>query len=183
MNRLSGIVVLLAFTACASAAPNEEAADRERVVVSSGTGAQMMDVTIQRDDNMQSMVVDASRAAVWRVLPAVYEAVGLPEPAGDESIWTVAVQNHTAMRRLGGVGMSRIVECGRGMTGEHADTHRIRLSVRTWLTPVGESTRVSTRVEAVAASVEGRGGTLSCSSRGDLERRILTELRSRVEGD
>lgn len=183
MYRLSGIIVLLALAACASTGPNEEGPDRERVTVSSGLGDQMMDVTLQRDDGTQTLIIDAPRDVVWRALPAVYQEVGLPEPAADQSIWTVAVQNHQAMRRIGRVGMSRILECGRGMTGENADTHRIRLSVRTWLTQVGESTRVSTRVDGVATSVEGRGGSITCSSRGALEESIMDELRSRAGGD
>ena len=73
--------------------------------------------------------------------------------------------------------MSSLLECGRGMTGAYADTHRIRLTVRTWLEAAGSSTDVKTRVVAEASSVEGTAGTIACSSRGQLEARIAAALR------
>jgi xanthine dehydrogenase molybdopterin-binding subunit B len=123
---------------------------------------------------------------------AIYDAVGvrmdahavlaarLPAPVMDESIWTVEVRNHTATRRIGDIRMSQILDCGSDMTGQLADTHRIRLSVRTWLEPAGgENTEVRTRVDALASSME-RSATFSCSSRGELEARIAQALEERT---
>jgi uncharacterized lipoprotein len=91
MIRLVGSVVLLLLAACATAGRDEERPNRERVSVSSGMG-DLMDVTIQRDGGVHAMIVEASRDAVWRALPAVYQEVGLPAPAADNASWTVAVQ-------------------------------------------------------------------------------------------
>ncbi|MBR9989006.1 MAG: hypothetical protein KFH98_04575, partial [Gemmatimonadetes bacterium] len=121
-------------------------------------------------------VVPAPRQEVWSRLPAVYGELGLPEPAVDHSVWTVAVQNHTIMRRVGSESMSGLIDCGRSMTGPNADSHRIRLSVRTWLEPSADGTEVRTRVEAVATPVDGRAGSFTCSSRGRLEMLIAQAL-------
>ncbi|HEX2167328.1 MAG TPA: hypothetical protein VHG09_08885 [Longimicrobiales bacterium] len=179
MYRLAGAIAAVALTACATADPNAIGATEERVTMSDG-GAQVLDVNISRGDPAQATQLNASREAIWLLLPEVYEEVGLPEPAMDQSTWTVAVQDHVAMRRIGSERMSQLLECGRDMTGAHADTHRIRLNVRTWLTGNAPATEVHTRVEATATSVEGRAGTITCTTRGVLEQRIAEALRTRL---
>src|SRR5690606_32833443 len=123
-------------------------------------------------DYTPGTTIDVPRETLWAILPGVYQEIGLPAPAADRSIWTVAVQNHLAMRRVGRERMSTFIDCGSGITGAFADTHRIRLSIRTWLEPDGTGTRVTSRLNATATSTEGRAGTIACESRGVLEARI-----------
>lgn len=181
MHRLTVTVALFAFAACATSGPNEIGSTTERVSVSEG-GAQVIDVSISRDDPALTRHFDASPDAIWSLLPAVYADVGLPAPALDEASLTVAVQNHAIMRRVGDDRMSQLIDCGRGMSGDHADSHRIRLSVRTWVTGAAPATDVHTRVEATATSVEGRAGTITCTTRGRLEQNIAEALRARLAG-
>jgi hypothetical protein len=175
-------LALLAITGCASAAPNDRNVTPERIIVD-GDAYQVADVTITRDDYVPDTLLPVSRDALWAVLPAVYEEVGLPAPMADDRTWTVLVQNHGAMRNLGGKRMSTMLECGRGMTGAYADTHRIRLTVRTWLEAAGSSTDVKTRVVAEASSVEGTAGRIPCTSRGQLEARIADALKKATSGE
>ena len=171
------IIALLAVAGCASTAdPNDRNVTPERVMIGRD-GYQVADVTITREDYVPDTRLPTSRAALWALLPSVYDEVGLPAPSVDEATWTVLVQNHGVMRTLGGQRMSSLLECGRGMTGAYADTHRIRLTVRTWLEAAGSSTDVKTRVVAEASSVEGTAGTIACSSRGQLEARIAAALK------
>lgn len=174
-------IALVALAACATANPNERPATEERVVLS-GSEGNVLDMTIQRDNYVQGVVVEAPLNAVWPLLPGIYADLGLPVPATDPSIWTVAVQNHVAMRQIGDQRMSRLIDCGNDITGALADKNRIRLSLRTWLEPAESGTRVRTRLDATATSVEGRAGTTTCVSRGELENRILQSVRARVAG-
>jgi hypothetical protein len=179
MHRIAGMGYLLALTACATSGPNEIDRPDERVSLSDG-GSQVFAVNISRDHAALTTAFDVSPETIWRLLPEVYADVGLPEPAVDPSTWTAAVQNHTVMRRLGDERMSRLIACGRDMTGDYADTHRIRLDVRTWVTGAAPATEVHTRVEATATSVEGRAGRITCTTRGRLEQSIAEALRTRL---
>src|SRR5690606_13766211 len=133
MKRFAAAVTIVTLSACATSNPNEAGTTTERVSMSEG-GAQVFDVDISRDDAAQTTRFDASPDAIWRMLPEVYAELGLPTPAVDASTKTVAVQEHAVMRRIGDERMSRLLDCGRDMAGDHADTHRIRLDVRTWVT-------------------------------------------------
>ena len=135
MRILVGCTLALTLTACAASSPNEGRSREDLVRVGSQDGRTIM-LPIQHDDFTGGGVVEAPRETVWPLVPVVYEELGLPAPAADKSIWTVAVQNHTTSRRVGHARMSELIDCGMGLTGAHADSHRIRLSVRTWLETV-----------------------------------------------
>lgn len=180
MRNIIACVVLVMLTACAASAPNEGRM-REDVVRVGGHDGRSTVIPLIHDDFVTGGIVEASPEALWPLLPVVYEELGLPSPAADRSTWTVAVQNHALTRRLGNDRMSTLIECGSGLTGAHADTHRIRLSVRTWLEPAPGGTGVRTRVEALASSLEGLANTFHCSSRGELEMRIAVALQAHVE--
>jgi hypothetical protein len=165
--------------ACTATAPNEGTIRQDVVRVGMDDGRTMV-LPLVHDDFVEGGVVTALREDVWSILPLVFEEVGLPPPAVDEFTWTMAVQNHTIMRRLGDTQLSKLIECGRDMSGDHADSHRIRLSVRTWLQPAAQGTEVRTRVEARATSVEGRAGTIQCTSKGVLELRMANAAQARL---
>jgi hypothetical protein len=133
-------------------------------------------MSIRRVDYVPSKVLDAPRETVWGLLPAAYIDAGLPEPVADQSTWTVAVVDHRVARRIGDMRMSTLISCGSDLTGQHADTHRIRLSVRTWLEQSDGGTEARTRLEATASSTEGRAGVVACTSTGELENRIAVML-------
>lgn len=177
----SALLGMVLGAGCAAAGPNEGRVREDVVRVGTEDGRTLV-MPIVHDDFVEGGVVMAQREDVWSILPLVFEDVDLPPPAVDEGTWTMAVQNHTIMRRLGDSPLSNLLECGRDMSGYHADTHRIRLSVRTWLRPAAQGTEVRTRVEARAASVEGRAGTIQCTSKGVLEARIANAAQARISG-
>lgn len=176
MRTIAMYFALATLTACAAAGPNARQDRTERVIVSGDAGT-MADVNLRREDYVPSEVLDAPRETVWALLPAAYNDVGLPEPVADQSTWTVAVVGHRAMRRIGDTRMSAMISCGSDIAGQHADTHRIRLSVQTWLEESDGGTNARTRLEATASSIEGRAGVIACTSTGELENRI-TEMLS-----
>src|SRR5690606_30273382 len=112
---------VFAAAGCAanSGETNDRGPDREVVTVGNQEGGTLV-LSLTREDYVTTATIQAPREKVWQVLPAAYAAIGLPAPAADRSIWTVAVRNHTAMRELGGVRMSKLLDCGSGLTGQHA---------------------------------------------------------------
>lgn len=176
MRSMAGSFILLSLAACATSGTGARQESDERIIVSGDATGTVADVRITREDYVPSAVLDAPRETVWELLPAVYEELGLPEPGADRSIWTVAVVDHRTSRRIGSMRMSTLISCGSDLTGQNADTHRIRMTVRTWLEAEGEGTIARTRVEATASSTEGRASVISCTSRGELENRIAVTL-------
>jgi hypothetical protein len=153
-------------------------------VVRVPTGDATADVRLQREDFIARADLDAPRAAVWEALPAVFTEIGLPQPVMDRTRWIAIVDQYTLTRTLGKQPLSRFLSCGHGMSGEHADTRRIRLTVRTTLqSSTPDRTVVLTRVEAVAHAIDGTStAPTECTSRGPIENMIASGLRSRVAG-
>jgi hypothetical protein len=179
---LSLSLSLAVFTGCASTPdPNSRPATQERIIVSSDPAGTVADIDLVRPDYVGSFVVPASRARLWPMVAPVFAQLGLPAPSLDDGTWTAVVQNHTLTRRLGDARLSILLDCGSDMSGRLADSYRVRLSVRTWLEPAGgENTDVRTRVEATASPPD-RAGTITCTSNGELEKRIAAALAARVE--
>jgi hypothetical protein len=136
----------------------------------------MADMSIRREDYVPSTTLEVPRETVWELLPGVYEEIGLPVPGVDRSTWTVGVIDHRTSRRIGSMRMSTLISCGSDLTGQNADTHRIRMTVRTWLEETDGGTNARTRVEATASSTEGRASVVPCTSTGELENRIAVTL-------
>ena len=176
MRSMAGFLILLSLAACATSGPGARQESDERIIVSGDATGTVADVRITREDYVPSAVLDAPRERVWELLPAVYEELGLPGPGADRSTWTVAVVDHRTSRRIGSMRMSTLISCGSDLTGQNADTHRIRMTVRTWLEAAGEGTIARTRVEATASSTEGRASLITCTSTGELENRIANTL-------
>jgi hypothetical protein len=153
-------------------------------VVRVPSGDAMTDVRIQRDDFITRSELEAPRAMVWETLPAVFAEIGLPHPVMDRTRWLATVDSYAIMRMLGKQPLSRFLSCGSGMSGEHANTRRIRLTVRTSLqSSDSDRTVVLTRVEAVAYPLDGTStAPAECASLGPLEATIANGLRSRTGG-
>jgi hypothetical protein len=165
--------------ACAPAAQSpldRQEADRTLTVQ---TDTWRTDVKLRFRDDVAIADVPGSRPEVWEHLRRAWEEVGLPEPVVDRDGYSLTVMNHAVTRRLGLTSMSNYLSCGGSVSGPIADTHRIRLSVRTILEGASpDTTEVHTRVDAVATPIAG-GSTASsvCSSRGVLEAQIASRVK------
>lgn len=189
MKGLTITIVLFAAlgaTACRQPGPLDRPTPSVTIgVPTNDDGSGSVDLRITRDDVASGLTIPAPRAALWALIPAAYEAAGLPEPALDRGAWTARLQNHTATRRLGGDAMAYFLQCGNGPTGPHANSRRIRMTVQTALESLASGeTRAHTRVDAIAISIEGAGAApLQCASTGMLERRINRALRDGAAAD
>lgn len=185
MMKWSAAVLLLMAAGCASTQEDSAVSPRgpvENVItISSGDGTVQGEMRVTREDYVARNTVEATPDEVLAVLPAAFVGVGLPAPEIDEQRRLAVVPPHVVSRRLGGVRMSTLLDCGRGMAGPYADTYRIHLSVSTEIRPLGEdASTVLTRVEATGQNTGGTAGNVRCSSLGQLEGRIVDALREGV---
>ena len=178
MRRGAAIGLLTLMTACAGQTADPAGAPRETsVIVTTDDGSASYEVRLTREDYVARTDLDVPVERVFAALSEAYQRVGLPSPELDPAVYLATVDGYRVTRRLGDVPLSRYLECGSGMTGAYADTHRVRLFVSTALEPVGTGkTIVRTRVEATAAPTAGGGGTRTCSSMGALELEIAELL-------
>lgn len=146
----------------------------DRVGVTSQVGG--MGVTELHDDRgVAAHGVEFPSDAVWGVLPAVYERLGVPDHGAAPGERLYGSRNFRA-RRIEGERLSTFVDCGMGPTATpRADEYDVRMTVVTRVLGSGdEGSRVETTVEAAARPRGVSGNAVDCASRGALESRIAT---------
>jgi len=131
-------------------------------------------------------VVDARPVAaplerVWTVLGSVYVGLGIQLSVSDRKRFELGNAGFRA-RRIDGKRLSTYLNCGSGVTGEHADDYDVTLKVITRLVPYGNSsTVVATLVDASAKARDVSSVPLPCGSLGILETRILEQIRALLQ--
>ena len=110
---------------------------------------------------------------VWRVLPAVYDSLGIPVTTVDAATHTIGNDGLKVRFRLGKVALSRYLDCGNTQIGASADSYEVYLTVHTRLRPgEGASTAAETALEASARSVQFAQSATRCSSKSALEPKV-----------
>ena len=129
----------------------------------------------------QTSVLGAPLSAAWQVLAEVYDDLGIPVTESDPVAHQLGNAGYRA-RRIEGRRLSRYLECGFRIGIPNADVFDVTLMVVTRLTPVADSTRVFTTVDATGKPRGEAGSRVHCGSRGSLELRIVELLAERLEG-
>ena len=111
--------------------------------------------------------------ALWKVLPAVYDSLGIEITRRDPASHTLGNDGLRLRRRLGKVPLQRYLDCGSSQGGPNAESYDVHLTVRTRLQPgaAGHS-RLSTTVQAQARPINFAGDWVRCTSKNQLEQRI-----------
>ena len=112
-------------------------------------------------------------ADVWRALPVAYDSIGIPVGKMDTLSRVVGNEGYKLRRKLGGVPLTRYLDCGQAQGFKSAETYEISLSVLTQLQPAGTGqTTAATVVQASAKPVNFAGEYSACESTGELEKRV-----------
>jgi hypothetical protein len=176
------LLMSLTIVSCSSSTVVESAPTPEtvRVVGSANpTGAIAMGITAT-PASVRSATFLNPAADVWRVLPAAYEALGIPLSMSDANTLTLGNSGFNVRRRLGGTPLVRFIDCGSTQGGPSAETYDIRLSVTSVVRPVAGSTTLATTVEAQGKPVAFSGEYVRCGSSGVLEGRIADAVKARL---
>lgn len=177
---LSAAALMLLLAGCSAREPElgSRAGMEEVVTITGADGTVAGEMRLRRENYVSKNSVNATPAAVFAVLPAVFESVGLPAPEIDPSQGIAVVQPFTVTRRLGDVRMSTLLDCGRGPAGLYADSYRIHLSLVTQVTAEGTSgSTILTRLDAIGQNTGGTSGNARCSTSGQLEASIVDAVR------
>ena len=171
-------LLIAATTACSPAATTpgtEVMSSGPARVIAAGGGAE---VRLRIEKQATGGTLGFPLVQAWAALPAAYQALGIPVEHADPRTHELGNSRFLTRGTLNQMRMSTYLRCGQSITGALADTHRIRMNVRTQIKSIArDSVAVSTLVEATASSVEGSAGqSQECTSTGALEIAIVQRL-------
>lgn len=120
--------------------------------------------------------------SAWKVAVKVYQELGIQPSILVADEHTIGNQSLKVRRVLGGVPLSRYLNCGAGTgVGPNADYYNVEMSVMTYLSAnTAAATDVRTRVDATATPLSVASNPVVCSSAGVLEQRIVKRLQERA---
>lgn len=134
----------------------------------------------------QAVVAGGTVAApidtAWKAAVKVYQELGIEPSILITDEHTIGNQSLKVRRVLGGVRLSRYLECGAGTgVGPNADYYNVEMSVMTYLSAnTDAATDVRTRIDATATPLSVGSNPVVCHSTGILEQRIVKMIQERA---
>ncbi len=176
------LALLIVAAACTTPAARPPAQSPTATVDRVGTESYQTEVERGRDYSSLGAVVDGSAEAAFRALVETYEELGIGTGMINLEERLVGNAQLRARRSLGGVRLSRLVDCGRSVTGALADSYQLTLDIRSQVFEEGaERSRLTTWIRARAvAPGQSADMNLACASTGGLEGRIAAAVRARL---
>lgn len=125
---------------------------------------------------------DVAPAAAFGAAIAAFAAVRIPVTTRDSAAGVVANLNFVRTGTLGGAPISRYLNCGQGLTGAHADNHRVTIAIAALIDPLpGGRSRVGFGLSGSSRDMTGHSvEPNACETTGVLENRLADLVRSQV---
>ena len=168
--------VTLARCATGHSGTVQPSSETVRIVGSSGSALRMVP-----SEGAKETVIAASMDRVWKVLPAIYDSLGIEIDNLDEARRVIGHSGMKLHQQLGKMPLAKIIDCGSTQGFPSAETYEIQFSVFTHVT-AGEnaSSKVSTTVTAVGRPMAFAGEFVKCSTKGTLEATIAEAVKTRL---
>jgi hypothetical protein len=173
------VTSLLSFAACASSSGSSSSPSRPATQTMGS--ADVGTITVTNSTTADVSHLTASVDAVWRIMPSVFDSLGVPITTMDVASHTIGNQGYKLRGRLGKVSLSRYLDCGNTQIGPNADSYDVYLSVVS--TVVAEGTagaKLSTTVDAKARPITYNQAYSNCASKGGIEIRIADLVKARL---
>ena len=167
--------LLLLACGCASAGTpsGETIAKRPTILVDPQAG-----MIMGEQPRGESATIAAPPMAVWAAAKKVYANLGVRLTIENPATHQLGNPNFYAIRQFAGQPMTKLVDCGNGMTGAKAASYRIYMSLVTTIeTDGGSGSRVNTIFVPMGQDVsEGSTDRITCGSKGALEQIVLDQI-------
>ena len=178
--RSFSFLLLALLTACASSGTTESVRPVAETIRLNGGAAGSL--TINPSSSTAYHTLPYAVDQVWRVLPTVLESMGMTIGVLDPATHEAGNAGYKLRRQLGGVPLSRYFNCGETQIGPNADSYDIYLSALARLTAAPDgTTTISTTMDAAARPVAFSQDYTRCTTRGELESRVLSAIRKALE--
>jgi hypothetical protein len=179
--KLTILFALAAAVGCASTPPVPGEAPPG--LPASVTGEETVNVRLATESDVIHAVMNADPEKVWKLLPEVYQKLGIEGGVLDKDATMFGTRKFTA-RSVEGMRTSEFVRCGNDAAGPSGGMYRTNLSIISSVQGTGSGkTSLSTLIEGFATPAEGTStDAVRCVSNGRLEKRIRTLLTERLGG-
>jgi hypothetical protein len=184
MPRRLVLLGVMALAGCASSggAGGIEGTSRRSVELTSATQEQIRVEMVTTGAGR--VAIAATPDQVWAALPEVFTEMGLDQ-AGvlDEAGRIYGTQPASVRRRLAGVALSRLLDCGARAGIANADSYAVTIAIRTQVQPDGAGgSFLRTEVDAHGRATGTSDVSVRCGSTNVLERRIERLVKARIAG-
>lgn len=174
-----GAPLLAVVMACASAPPEGTAASHATLEARDVPGAGNLRFDFNPESGVSADSIRAPAAAAWGVISEAYARFGLGTTS--HAAARVVTSQSSIRRMIGGVRLSRMLDCGSAAGSPRADNYTIALSVASRVDSVGPAATVlRTRVHASGHDVSVTSHPVQCSTTGYLERQIANTVQELV---
>jgi len=176
------LLVPFLLSGCLSSGPEavREPVHEPASIITTSTG---VDVNLNPDREVVTEAIVATPEAAWSALQTAYEEFGIPVKEINQERMILGNPKLVVSRRLNRTRLSTYLDCGSGPTGNHADSHRIEMQLRSSIIPVEGGVQVNTFVAAVARNMDGTSNNrVRCASKFRLEQEIAGRVRLYAEG-
>lgn len=177
--RHSHLLPIVLLAACASNPGGTARTETVRVATNNGGTVQISSVTTDRP---LTHTVPAAIEDVWRVLPAVFDSLGIPVTERQQASRTIANTGVRLRRKLGNVSLHQYIDCGNAQGGPNAETYEVFFSFQTQVMAGRDagSAQLSTLLQPLARPVNFSGDWVRCSSKGVLEAKIADVTKAKL---
>lgn len=174
-----GAPLLVLLTACASAPAESTASSHATLEARDVPGAGNLRFDFNPESGVSSDSVIGPASVAWRVLPQAYGRFGLGTTSHAGA--RVVTSQSSVRRMIGGVRLSRMLDCGSAAGSPRADNYTIALSVASRVDSVGPAATVlRTRVHATGHDVSVTSHPVQCSTTGYLERQLANAVQELI---
>lgn len=175
--------VLLAGAGCASSGAESLPDENSGIgTVTIDAVSSRFDIEYMEDVSVTRDTVHAIAEEVWNLVPEAYVQLDIPIRGVNPDARLLGNTGFRARGHLADLRLSRLVNCGRTMTGDIADRYDVELKVLTQVHDVDGRSVVASVVEATARPRGVSGNPVRCSSSGRLEREIVTRVQTQLVG-
>lgn len=185
MRLTCSVPLLLALAACASGGRRDgeqrpvEPTTEQTTRLETGEGT--VELRTTRSDPTNEFPVDAPPDRLWKALPVVYAQLEVPVTMRLPEERAMGNRAFRTRRLLGGVRLGRYLDCGNRLGVSNAETYEVTIRLETRvLAAAGGGSKLATVVEGTAKPIDVSGGSVSCSSTGQLEKRLVTMVAEQV---
>lgn len=137
-------------------------------------------LTVTSSSGPTTMAMEFAPDQIWKVLPAVFDSIGVPVNHLDPASKTIGNDGFKARQRLGNTRMSLYFDCGTTQIGPNADSYDMYITVLVKVQPAGSASRLVANIEASSRPITFSQAYSRCNSRGKLEERIGDLIRAQI---
>jgi len=175
---LISVISAVAVAGCATGHAGTERPSSESVRIVGSSGRNLR---LSPSEGAKEIEVPASIDRVWKVLPQIYDSLGIEIDNLDEARRVIGHSGMKLHRQLGKTLLTKIIDCGSTQGFPSADSYEIQFSVFTHVTAGENATsKVATTITAVGRPMAFAGEYVKCSTKGALETTIVEAVKTRL---